>query len=158
MGDTPPIGIGQGYNAFTLLQLAHATATLANRGRIMTPPLVESITNPISGEVTKVADKSTGTIQLKKSNVDAVIAGMIDAASTGTARAAFRGAPYTVAGKTGTAEHGSEGETPHSWFVGFSNADDPDIVIAVVAENGGYSSQVGVPISRQIIEAYYAQQ
>ena len=58
----------------------------------------------------------------------------------------------------GTAEHGSDGETPHSWFVGFSNADDPDIVIAVVAENGGYSSEVAVPIARQVIEAYYAQQ
>lgn len=51
----------------------------------------------------------------------------------------FRIMPYNIAGKTGTAEHGSDGETPHSWFVGFSNADDPDIVIAVVAENGGYS-------------------
>ena len=66
--------------------------------------------------------------------------------------------PYNIAGKTGTAEHGSDGETPHSWFVGFSNADDPDIVIAVVAENGGYSSEVAVPIARQVIEAYYAQQ
>ena len=139
MGDTPPIGIGQGYNAFTLLQLAHATATLANRGRIMTPHLVESITNPISGEVTKVADKSTGTIQLKKSNVDAVIAGMIDAASTGTARAVFRGAPYTVAGKTGTAQVVSIAQDSrydekklsrryhdHALFIAFAPAEKPE--------------------------------
>lgn len=165
MGDTPPIGIGQGYNAFTLLQLAHATATLANRGRIMTPHLVESITNPISGEVTKVADKSTGTIQLKKSNVDAVIAGMIDAASTGTARAVFRGAPYTVAGKTGTAQVVSIAQDSrydekklsrryhdHALFIAFAPAENPKIALAVLVENGGFGAKAAAPIAREVMD------
>ncbi len=65
VGDTPSLGIGQGYNAFTLLQLAHATATLANRGIIMTPHLVDKIENPVTGESIKVDAEPTGKIPLK---------------------------------------------------------------------------------------------
>lgn len=104
VGDTPSLGIGQGYNAFTLLQLAHATATLANRGIIMTPHLVDKIENPVTGESIKVDAEPTGKIPLKDANLDVVIAGMTDVTRTGTARSVFQGAPYSVAGKTGTAQ------------------------------------------------------
>lgn len=104
VGDTPSLGIGQGYNAFTLLQLAHATATLANRGIIMTPHLVDKVENPVTGESIKVDAEPTGKIPLKDANLDVVIAGMTDVTRTGTARSVFQGAPYSVAGKTGTAQ------------------------------------------------------
>ena len=72
---------------------------------------------------------------------------------TGTALA---GAGYSVAGKTGSAEYGSgENGGTHSWFVGFSNVEDPDIVVAVIAENGGTGSSTAVPIARRIFDQYY---
>ena len=108
VGDTPSLGIGQGYNAFTLLQLAHATATLANRGIIMTPHLVDKVENPVTGESIKVDAEPTGKIPLKDANLDVVIAGMTDVTRTGTARSVFQGAPYSVAGKTLSLIHISE--------------------------------------------------
>ena len=93
VGDTPSLGIGQGYNAFTLLQLALATATLANRGIIMTPHLVDKIENPVTGESIKVDAEPTGKIPLKDANLDVVIAGMTDVTRTGTALSVFQGAP-----------------------------------------------------------------
>ena len=165
MGDTPPIGIGQGYNAFTLLQLAHATATLANRGRVMTPHLVDTITNPTTGQVQKVADQATNTIKLKKANVDAVIAGMTDATSIGTARAAFRNVPYKVAGKTGTAQVVSIAQDSrydekklsrryhdHALFIGFAPANNPKIALAVLVENGGFGAKSAAPVAREIMD------
>ena len=65
------------------------------------------------------------------------------------------GRGYTAAGKTGTAEHGDMTESPHAWFVGFSNVDNPDIVVSVIAESAGTGSDVAVPIASQIFDAYY---
>ena len=76
--------------------------------------------------------------------------------TSGTAQA-LSGAGYSVAGKTGSAEHDIDGggTGTHSWFCGFSNVDDPDIVVAVIAEDAGTGSAVAVPIARQIFDAYY---
>lgn len=165
MGDTPPIGIGQGYNAFTLLQLAHATATLANRGRVMTPHLVDSITDPVTGKTERVGARPAGVIKLKKSNVDTVIAGMVDVTSTGTARAIFKDAPYKVAGKTGTAQVVSiaqdsrydEKKLPrqhhdHALFIAFAPAENPKIALAVLVENGGFGAKAAAPIARTVMD------
>lgn len=150
VGDTPSLGIGQGYNAFTLLQLAHATATLANRGIIMTPHLVDKIENPVTGESIKVDAEPTGKIPLKDANLDVVIAGMTDVTRTGTARSVFQGAPYSVAGKTGTAQvisiaqddrwdekKVSRKHLDHALFIAFAPARNPRIAMAVLVENGG---------------------
>ena len=144
VGDTPSLGIGQGYNAFTLLQLAHATATLANRGIIMTPHLVDKIENPVTGESIKVDAEPTGKIPLKDANLDVVIAGMTDVTRTGTARSVFQGAPYSVAGKTGTAQvisiaqddrwdekKVSRKHLDHALFIAFAPARNPRIAMAV---------------------------
>ena len=67
------------------------------------------------------------------------------------------GRGYTAAGKTGTAEHGDvSSTTPHSWFVGFSNVENPDIVVSVIAEESGAGSEIAVPIAAKIFDAYYA--
>ena len=69
---------------------------------------------------------------------------------------AVSGRGYTAAGKTGTAEHGDvSSTTPHAWFVGFSNVEDPDIVVSVIAEESGSGSEVAVPIAQKIFDAYY---
>lgn len=149
VGDTPSLGIGQGYNAFTLLQLAHATATLANRGIIMTPHLVDKIENPVTGESIKVDAEPTGKIPLKDANLDVVIAGMTDVTRTGTARSVFQGAPYSVAGKTGTAQvisiaqddrwdekKVSRKHLDHALFIAFAPARNPRIAMAVLVEMG----------------------
>lgn len=147
VGDTPSLGIGQGYNAFTLLQLAHATATLANRGIIMTPHLVDKVENPVTGESIKVDAEPTGKIPLKDANLDVVIAGMTDVTRTGTARSVFQGAPYSVAGKTGTAQvisiaqddrwdekKVSRKHLDHALFIAFAPARNPRIAMAVLVE------------------------
>lgn len=93
VGDTPSIGVGQGYNAFTLLQLAHATATLANGGVVMRPHLVNATIDPVTGEKTYVAREPVETIPLKRANLDVVVAGMTDVTKTGTARSVSRARP-----------------------------------------------------------------
>ena len=165
VGDTPSLGIGQGYNAFTLLQLAHATATLANRGIIMTPHLVDKIENPVTGESIKVDAEPTGKIPLKDANLDVVIAGMTDVTRTGTARSVFQGAPYSVAGKTGTAQvisiaqddrwdekKVSRKHLDHALFIAFAPARNPRIAMAVLVENGGFCARAAAPVAKELMD------
>ncbi len=165
IGDTPSIGIGQGYNAFTLLQLANATSILANRGVVMTPHLVKKIINPITGESSSVKDKAIRTIPLKQTNVEAVIAGMTDVATKGTARFVFKGSPYSVACKTGTAQVITIGQDDkydakklarkhhdHALFIAFAPAKKPKIALAVLVENGGFGAQAAAPIAKKMID------
>lgn len=165
MGDTPPIGIGQGYNAFTLLQLAHATATLANRGIVMTPHLVDRITDPMTNDVELVGREPVGAIKLSSKNIDVVVEGMVDVTRTGTARDIFRGAPYSVAGKTGTAQVVAIAQDSrydakklarryhdHALFIAFSPAKNPRIALAILVENGGFGAKAAAPIARTMMD------
>lgn len=165
IGDTPSIGIGQGYNSFTLLQLAHAVATLANRGIVMTPHLVKEIQDPVSGQITLVAKESTNTIPLKSSNIETVINGMIDVTKIGTGRGVFAKFPYDVAGKTGTAQVVSVAQDEnfktkklrrrhqdHALFIAFAPANKPMIALAVLVENGGFGARAAAPIAKAAID------
>lgn len=165
MGDTPSIGIGQGYNSFTLLQLAHAVATLANRGVVMTPHLVKEIQDPVSGQITLVAKDPTNTIPLKSNNVETVINGMIDVTKIGTGRGVFAKFPYDVAGKTGTAQVVSVAQDEnfktkklrrrhqdHALFIAFAPANKPMIALAVLVENGGFGARAAAPIAKAAID------
>ncbi len=165
LGDTPPIGIGQGYNAFTLLQLAHATATLANNGVVMRPHLVDTIIDPTTETSESFSRKPDHVIPLKKSNVNVVVAGMQDATRIGTAKTIFASAPYAVAGKTGTAqvvtiaqdsrynsEKLSRKHLDHALFIAFAPADKPKIALAILVENGGFGAKAAAPIARKILD------
>lgn len=165
VGDTPSIGIGQGYNAFTLLQLAHATATLANGGVVMRPHLVNATIDPVTGQKTYVAREPVETIPLKRANLDVVIAGMTDVTKTGTARSVFQGAPYSVAGKTGTAQVVTIAQEDkydekklarrhhdHALFIAFAPAKNPEIALAVLVENGGFGAKAAAPVAREVID------
>ncbi|GIL05857.1 MAG: penicillin-binding protein [Betaproteobacteria bacterium] len=166
-GETISIGIGQGYNAFTLLQLAHATANLANRGVVMKPHLVKQVVDTRTGEKRLTVPKESYRIPLKPQHLRTVIDAMVDVNVNGTGRAAFQGAPYKVAGKTGTAQvigikqnekydanRIDERHRDHSLFVAFAPADDPKIALAVIVENGGFGALAAAPIARQAFDYY----
>jgi penicillin-binding protein 2 len=166
-GETISIGIGQGYNAFTLLQLAHATANLANRGVVMKPHLVKQVVDARTGEKRLTVPKESYRIPLKPQHLKTVIDAMVDVNISGTGRAAFQGAPYKVAGKTGTAQvigikqnekydanRVDERHRDHSLFIAFAPAEDPKIALALIVENGGFGALAAAPIARQAIDYY----
>jgi penicillin-binding protein 2 len=166
-GETISIGIGQGYNAFTLLQLAHATANLANDGVVMKPHLVKEVEDLRSGEKRPTVPKESYQIAVKPEHMKFVRDAMVDVNISGTGRVAFQGAPYKVGGKTGTAQvvgikqgekyneaRVAERHRDHSLFIAFAPADDPKIAIAVLVENGGFGARAAAPIARAAIDYY----
>ncbi len=164
-GETPSIGIGQGYNAFTILQLAHATATLANDGIVMKPHVVQSIEDPLTHERRRTVPKESYRIPLNPAHLKLVKEAMADVNRVGTGRHAFAGAEYVAAGKTGTAQvigirqnerydarRIAERHRDHSLFVAFAPLEDPKIAVAVIVENGGFGAQAAAPIVRKVFD------
>jgi penicillin-binding protein 2 len=164
-GETISIGIGQGYNAFTLLQLAHATANLANGGVVMKPHLVKAIEDPSTGERRLTVPAESYRIPVKPEHLSLVTEAMVGVNTSGTGRVVFAGAPYRVAGKTGTAQvvgikqnekyveaRMKERHRDHSLYIAFAPADDPKIALAVIVENGGFGARAAAPIARQAID------
>ncbi|MFP5392859.1 MAG: penicillin-binding protein 2, partial [Gammaproteobacteria bacterium] len=148
-GDTISISIGNGFNSYTPLQMAHAVATLANDGVIMKPHLVKMLEDGANRARTLTVPKESGRIALKQQNIDVIKRAMVGvtADQSGTAWRPFQGVQYTVAGKTGTAQVvGLKGQkynaaaTPerlrdNALFIAFAPADHPRIALALVVEN-----------------------
>ncbi|WP_186073705.1 penicillin-binding protein 2 [Burkholderia gladioli] len=167
-GETISLGIGQGYNSFTILQLAHAMATLADNGVVMKPHLVKEIENPITRERHLTVPKESEVIPLKQADIDVVKRGLENVIEnpSGTAYKIFRGAAYTAAGKTGTAQvfslqganyHGhllAEHLRDHALFTAYAPADHPKIALALIVENGGWGAQSAGPIARKVLDFY----
>lgn len=166
-GETISIGIGQGYNSYTPLQLALATATLANDGVMFRPHIVDYIEDASTRERTKVEPKPLRTLDLKSEHIAVVKQGMIGVNKEGTGARVFAGAPYTSAGKTGTAQvvgikqgekyvesRVQERHRDHSWFIAFAPAEKPVIALAVIVENGGFGARAAAPIARQVFDYY----
>jgi penicillin-binding protein 2 len=164
-GETISLGIGQGYNAFTILQLAHATATLANNGVVMKPHLVKAIEDPRSGNKTLTVQKESYKIDLKPEHVDLVKRAMVGVNEAGTGARVFAGVGYSVAGKTGTVQlfqikqgekydekRVSERLRDHSLYMAFAPADNPKIALAVIVENGGFGAASAAPIARKVFD------
>lgn len=164
-GETPSIGIGQGYNTFTMTQLAHATAILANGGRVMKPHVVKQIHNPSTGTRTATVPSESYTIALRPEYLAMVKQGMIEVNRVGTGRVAFAGTEYVAAGKTGTAQvigikqnerydarRIAERFRDHSLFMAFAPADNPRVALAVIVENGGFGAQAAAPIARKVFD------
>ena len=167
MGDTISVGIGQGYDLATPLQLAAATATLASGGRVFRPHLVQQIQDSQTNELTTIEPQPVGVIPLKPQNVRQVREAMVDVTRPGgTAAWAGNGAKYPFAGKTGTAQviamkgqkheesHVNERHRDHALFIGYAPADDPKIALAVLVENGGHGASTAAPIARKVIDYY----
>ena len=169
-GETVIAGIGQGYMLTTPLQLAHATATIAMRGQRFAPRLVRSIRDARTGEVRQLPPAPLPQVQVADPAWwDVIIGGMVGVTNDpwGTARRSQLGAPYAIAGKTGTAQVFTVGQNEkyneadiaerlrdHALFVAFAPADDPKLAVAVVVENGRSGSGTAAPIARRIFDAY----
>jgi penicillin-binding protein 2 len=156
-GDTVNLAIGQGYLRVTPLQAARMIAAVANEGTLHRPFIMQRIGPDAQGAEQVMQPEVVGSLPLSPDHLAALRAGLLGVTtqSIGTATHRFSGLDIPVAGKTGTAESGGEDTTPHSWFVAYAPADDPEIALAVVVENAGEGSTVAAPLARQVIEAYY---
>ena len=167
-GDTVSVGIGQGYNLVTPLQLAAATATLANNGVRYKPHLVREVRSSRSNENHLLANPVESDLGIDPAHFDLVRRAMVAVTQPGgTAVQASAGAPYHIAGKTGTAQvigikqgekyvesQVSEYNRDHAWFIAFAPAEQPRIALVVLAENGGHGSSTAAPIARKVLDYY----
>ncbi len=164
-GENMSIGIGQGYNSFSILQLAAATAGLANGGAIMKPRLVRSVKDPVTGEVIEFPSEVLREVSVKEEHLALVIDAMAEVNRSGTGARVFAGAPYTVAGKTGTAQVISIGQNEkynasriaerfrdHSLYVAFAPVENPQVALALIVENGGFGAAAAAPIARKVFD------
>ena len=164
-GETISLGIGQGYDSFTMLQIAHAMGTVANNGLKMKPHLVREVLDVETKTATPVAKEPVGQLPLSPENLDVIKRGMIGVNIEGTSATSFVGAPYVSAGKTGTAQvytvkqnekynaaNIDERMRDHALFVAFAPADDPKVALAMVVENAGFGAQNAAPIARRVFD------
>ena len=164
-GETISLGIGQGYNSFTMLQLAHATATIANNGLKMRPHIVREVLDVETKAPTPVAKEPIGQLQLSPENLDIIKRAMIGVNIQGTSATSFVGAQYVSAGKTGTAQVFTvkqnekynaatvdERLRDHALFIAFAPADEPKVALAMVVENSGFGAQNAAPIARRVLD------
>lgn len=168
-GDTISVGIGQGYNLATPLQLTFATMILANNGTAYRPHFVKQIQNSITGRSFEKKNNQMYTLDLKKENlmrVNNALAGVTRPG--GTAARAGANAAYTFAGKTGTSQviNIKQGERyvaskiqerhrDHALFTAYAPAEDPKIVMTVLVENGGSGGSTAAPIARQVLDYFF---
>ena len=164
-GETISLGIGQGYNSFTMLQVAHATATIANNGLKMRPHIVREVLDVETKAPTPVAKEPIGQLPLSPENLDIIKRAMIGVNIEGTSATSFAGAQYVSAGKTGTAQVYTvkqnekynaatvdERMRDHALFIAFAPADDPKVALAMVVENSGFGAQNAAPIARRVFD------
>jgi penicillin-binding protein 2 len=169
-GETVIAGIGQGYMLATPLQLAHVTAAVAARGQRFAPRLVRALRDARTGELREIEPRPLPPVAVSDPAYwDVIIGGMVGVTNDpwGTARRSQLGAPYTIAGKTGTAQVFTVGQNErydekdvaerlrdHALFVAFAPADAPQLALAVVVENGRSGSGTAAPIARRVFDAY----
>ena len=170
-GETISLGIGQGYNSFTMLQLAQATATLANLGVKHTPRLVLATVDPSTRARTETRAAPPEDLKLSPENIKTIMQAMVGVTLEGTSARAFAGAAYLSGGKTGTAQAVSlaknekynaarmdERQRDHALYIAFAPAQDPQIALAVIVENAGFGSASAAPIARRVFDYWLLQQ
>jgi penicillin-binding protein 2 len=167
-GDTISVGIGQGYNLATPVQLAFATSILANNGVVFRPHVVRHIQNSQTNALASIEVDPVRTVTLKRQTIELVKRAMVDVTRPGgTAAVAGAGASYGFAGKTGTAQvigmkqnekyderRVQERHRDHALFIAYAPADAPTIALAVLVENGGHGGSAAAPIARQVFDFY----
>jgi penicillin-binding protein 2 len=166
LGDSVSAGIGQGYNAFTPIQQALATATIANGGVAYRPHLVQTVRDVRTGATRQIEPQPLHTLAVAPEHLEVVRTALVGVNREGTSARAFANAPYVSAGKTGTAQvYSLKGEKyvasrvderlrDHAWFIAYAPADKPRIALAVLVENGGFGAQAAAPIARQVLDYY----
>jgi penicillin-binding protein 2 len=154
-----------------MLQLASATATLANNGVKMKPHLVRDVVDILTHASTATVHESVGEVIAKPANIAVIKNAMVGVNIEGTSASSFRGAPYTSAGKTGTAQvvqikqnekydaaKLEERFRDHALFTAFAPAEDPKIALAMIVENAGFGAQNAAPIARRVFDFWLLHQ
>ncbi|QEY24348.1 penicillin-binding protein 2 [Neisseria animalis] len=165
-GEMVSVSIGQGYNAYTPLQMAHATASLSNNGVVYRPHLVKELLDYGNREITRINPKPSYQIPFKSDNFEYVKNAMAKVLKPGGTAWRIGGAPYTMGGKTGTAQvvQIKQGKTynaaalreqhrDHAWFISFAPVKKPEIALAVILENGGWGANAA-PLARSLTDFY----
>ncbi len=168
-GETISLGIGQGYNTFTPVQMAFATALLSNNGVAARPHLVKEIEDPVTHERKPVTTETIHLDHMKQAHFEVIKRAMVGVARGGTGRKVFGGAPYSTGGKTGTAQvftvaqdrsyksyYLSEFKRDHALYIAFAPADKPRIAVAVIVENAGFGADSAAPIARRALDYFMA--
>lgn len=153
LSETFDAAIGQGFNLVTPLQAAMVMGEIAADGKRYKPHVVSKIIGPDGSVVKDFQPELLSTLDVDPNVIKLVQQGLHDVTVYGTAASSFRGFNVPIAGKTGTAEnpHGRD----HGWFVAYGPFDNPNIVVAVIVEQGGFGAQSAVPIGRKILEAWF---
>lgn len=156
-GDSPTAlvmqtAMGQGNTLTSPLQMALITSAVANGGILMRPYLIDGVQNHAGETVSTTQPEEYKRLMTdnEANLLGKLMKGVVD---YGTA-SSLSGRSYSVAGKTGSAEFDENGSS-HSWFIGYSNVDEPDLVVSIIVENGGTGSEAAVPIAGQLFDAYY---
>ncbi len=164
-GETISLGIGQGYNHFTMLQLAQATAIVANNGIKHQPHLMIGTQDAVTRVMKPVLREPPIDLGYKPANVAVVRKAMVGVTQEGTSTRVFAGAPYLSGGKTGTAQAVTIGQKDkynsaklqerqrdHALYNAFAPAEDPTVALAVIVENAGWGGGVAAPIARRVFD------
>ena len=164
-GETISLGIGQGYNSFTMLQLAQATAVLANNGIKHKPRLVIGTQDPVTRAMHALPLAPAEDLGYKPENVAIIRKALVGVTQGGTSARVFAGAGYISGGKTGTAQavgmaakgkynsaKMDEHQRDHALYIALAPADDPKIALAVIVENAGWGAGSAAPIARRVFD------
>ncbi len=165
-GETVSIGIGQGYNSYTPLQLASAIAAIANDGTMLRPHVVDYMEDVRTKARTPVAPQALA-LGLNPEHIDVIKKALVGVNKEGTSASVFAGTEYVSAGKTGTSQvvaikqgekyiesRVQERHRDHALFVAYAPADKPTIALAVIVENAGFGAKAAAPIARQVFDYY----
>jgi len=166
-GETISLGIGQGYNNFTMLQMANGLSTLVSGGLRFKPRLVREVEDVVTRARRRIASDALEPLPLKPENVALIRRAMHGVTVAGTSMRVFANAGYASGGKTGTAQAVTmrqnekynaskvdEHKRDHSLYEAFAPADDPQIVLAVIVENAGFGAQAAAPIARRVFDYF----
>jgi len=164
-GETISLGIGQGYNNFTMLQLASATATLVSGGQRFQPRLVREVENALTSERKRVVGEDVSPLPLQPEHVEIIRKALQGVTTEGTSTRSFLGAPYASGGKTGTAQAVGvrqnekydaakleEHKRDHALYIAAAPIDNPTVALAIVVENAGFGGQSAAPIARRVFD------
>ncbi len=164
-GETISLGIGQGYNNFTMLQLASAMATLVSGGQRFEPRLVRNIENVVTGQREHVSGQALTPLPIQPEHLAVIRKAMHGVTQGGTSTKVFAGTPYQSGGKTGTAQAKSVGKNEkynasrlaeylrdHSLYTAFAPLNDPQVALAVIVENAGFGAEAAAPIARRVLD------
>lgn len=168
-GDTVNVGIGQGFNNYTMLQMAQAVATLAADGVKHPPHLLKATQASPASEPVPAPRPAAQNMGYKSAHMNVVRQGMVGVTLRGTGRSAFKDAPYLSGGKTGTAQaitigqksrynaaRLAEYQRDHSLYIAFAPAEQPRIVVAAIVENAGFGATAAAPIVRRVLDYWLA--